>query len=239
MATSTVPSSGMLIGRSGTCGAVPVRSTDERAPAHGDRHAQRQVLSRCLAVVEVPVDIGCRSIDAVGEALDGRPHHALGIVEQILVSGVDGIEPVAADQLHVALGADPGRGDLGLHVAHHQVGGADVVAQHVPHRRVPPPRLVHLDGLELKPLGVRVDGVDDAAAPRRQRADVEMVRGGHREADQLARVKRRHAEGHVGAVGGATVGVVVHDHVAGLDRLAARLELAEEATHVAGNRPRL
>ena len=32
MATSTVPSRGMLIGRSGTCGAVPMRSTTSSLP---------------------------------------------------------------------------------------------------------------------------------------------------------------------------------------------------------------
>ena len=68
------------------------------------------------------------------------------------------------ERVEIALRADPGRGDLGLHVADDQVGDADVVAQHVPDRLVRRPAIDDLDRLELQPLGVGVDRVDDAAA---------------------------------------------------------------------------
>src|SRR5215475_10791260 len=69
-------------------------------------------------------------------------------------------------------------------------------------------------------------------------ADVEMVRGGDREADQLVAIENRHHKRHVGTVASTTVWVVVHDHIAGLDGVAARLDLAQHATDIAGNRPR-
>ena len=51
---------------------------------------------------------------------------------------------------------------------------------------VAPALIEDLDRLELQAFRIGVDRVDDAAAARRQRADVEMVRGRDREADQLA-----------------------------------------------------
>ena len=49
-----------------------------------------------------------------------------------------------------------------------------------------------LDRLELQTLGIRVDRVDDAAASRGMGADIEMVGGGDREADQVVAVEYRH-----------------------------------------------
>ena len=63
--------------------------------------------------------------------------------------------------------------------------------------------VVDLDRLELQALGIGVDGIDDAAAAGRERADIEMVRGGDRKADELAREEHRHREGDIGAVAGA------------------------------------
>ena len=87
------------------------------------------------------------------------------------------------DQRDEAVRPD-GRGlDLRLHVADHEIGRADVVAQQLPHRVVAPTLIEDLDRLELQAFRVGVDRIDDAAAARRQRADVEMVRGRGREAD--------------------------------------------------------
>ena len=90
---------------------------------------------------------------------------------------------VAPHQIEIALRADLRRRDLRIHVADHEVGDADIVAHDLPDRFVAPPLLHHLDGLELQTFRVRVDRVDNAAASRRVRADIEMVRGGDRKAD--------------------------------------------------------
>ena len=63
--------------------------------------------------------------------------------------------------------------------------------------------------------------------PGRQRAEVEVVRGRGREADQLAAVEDRDDEADVGLVRGAVVGVVVDDHV-------PRLPLAGRARRSGG-----
>jgi hypothetical protein len=106
----------------------------------------------------------------------------------------------------------------------------------VPDRVVAAAGVVHLDGLELQPFGEAVDGIDDAAASRRQRADVEMVRGRDGEPDQRAVVKHRHGESHVGPVRGAAVRIVVHDHVARPDCIAAGSQLLQDAADITGDR---
>ena len=57
-------------------------------------------------------------------------------------------------------------GDLSVHAADDQIGDADVVAHHVPDRIVAPTLVDDLDRLELQSLGIGVDRIDDAAAPR-------------------------------------------------------------------------
>ena len=52
-------------------------------------------------------------------------------------------------------------------------------------------------------------------------------------------VEDRHAEADVGPVRGAAVGVVVHDDVAGRGSSRRAPRAAEDAAHVAGDRPRL
>ena len=75
--------------------------------------------------------------------------------------------------------------------------------------------------------------------PGRQRAEVEVVRGRGREADELAVVEDGHDEADVGLVRGAVVGVVVDDDVAGLPLEPELGEAAVDAGDVARDRPRL
>ena len=86
--------------------------------------------------------------------------------------------------------------------------------------------VLDLDRVELQALGERVGRVDDSAAARCQRAEVEVVRSRGREADELAVVEHGHDEADVGLVRRAVVGVVVDDDVA---RLPGETELAEAA----------
>ena len=128
-------------------------------------------------------------------------------------------------------------GDLSVHAADDQIGDADVVAHHVPDRIVAPTLVDDLDRLELQSLGIGVDRIDDAAAPRSMRANVEMVRRGDREADQIAAVEDRHAERHVGAVrGAAIIGHRNIQHTVRYTELSPRASRTSGATDAVGTR---
>ena len=157
---------------------------------------------------------------------------------QLLAGRDDAVEPVLRRPAPGSARRRAGRRDLRLHVADHQLRGADVVAQDLPHRLVPPPGLVDLDGLELQPFRVGVDRVDDAAAPR---VSAPMSRWWAVVTEKPISSpprEHRHAEADVGPVRGAVVGRVVHDHVAGLERLAALAHAPQDAAQVAGDRAR-
>ena len=192
-----------------------------------------------VRVVEETVHVTLGLVGAVGQRLDSLAHEPLGIVHERIGGGFHGGQTVALDQREVALGADPAGGDLRLHVAHHHVGRADVVAHHVPERLVDGAPVVGLESLELEPLGVGVHRIDDAAAAGAERADIEVVCGGDGVAHQRALVDDRHDEGHVRPVARAVIGGVVNDDVALVQDLAPLLEDLVHALHVAGDGPRL
>jgi len=98
--------------------------------------------------------------------------------------------PVALDQRDEPLGANLRGGDLRFHVADDEVGDADVVTQQLPYSVVADAAVVHLDGFELEAFGIGVDGVDNAAAARAQRADIETVSGRRGERYQPPVVKK-------------------------------------------------
>ena len=166
----------------------------------GDGDDDRQLLLGRIVAVEIAVDRRLGAIDAVGQPGDGLAHQPLGMVHQGGAGEVEGFQPIALDQLGHALGADAGGGDLGIHVADHEVRRADVVAHDLPDHVVLHAAVVDLDRLELQALGVGIDRLDDAARARRQRADVEVMRRGGGKADQLALDEDRHDEGDVRAV---------------------------------------
>jgi hypothetical protein len=122
------------------------------------------------------------------------------------------------------------------HVAHHHVLGANVVADQLPDPLVAPPFLLHLDRGELQALGICVCRVDDSTSARSQRAQVEVVGGRGGETNKLAAMEDRHAEGDVGLMRGAVIGVVVDDHVSGLPLDAELGEAAVDPAYVAGDR---
>jgi len=93
---------------------------DELAAPHRDRHREWQVPPRRVRVVEVAVDVRGGAIHAVRPLLDRVARQALRVVEQLLLRRVHGVDPVAPDQLQMALGADARRGDLRLDVPHNQ-----------------------------------------------------------------------------------------------------------------------
>ena len=66
-----------------------------------------------------------------------------------------------------------------------------------------------------------------------------MVRGRRGERDKISVVEHRHHESDIGAVAGAGIGVVVHDHIARPHRVAARCQRLQDAADIARDRPRL
>ena len=201
---------------------------------HLDGHLDRQVLAGRIVVIEKTVDVLGRRIFAVRQACDGGAHAAFRGVEHLFRSSVDGVRSILLGKGHIALRADARRRHLRVHVAEHQIGQADVGAQHVPNLDVALARFVDLDGLELQAFGVTVDGVDDAAAARRMRTDVEVVRGGRGKTQQFPLMEGGDDKGDVGTVARARIGVVVHEDIAGLDGFAALFELAAHPFDVAG-----
>ena len=161
-ATSTVPSNGMLIGRS-TCDDVPGQVDMEVRALDGQRHANHQIAVAGVRVVEETVQIALGDVRAVRQSLDLAPQHALGVVHEILARGAHRLDAVAPDEVEEALRTDSAGGDLCLHVPDDEPRRTDVVAQEAPHPLVAPAFLLDLDRSELEALRVRIRRVDDPA----------------------------------------------------------------------------
>ena len=161
------------------------------------------------------------------------------MVHDVFAGRLEDLFAIAVDQGHQAFGANAGCGDLGLHIAYHQVRDADVVTQDMPDRDYLFSAVIDLDGLELQALGIGVDGIHDAATARRQGADIQMMGRGGGKGDQRAIIKHRHDKTHVRHMAGATIGVIMHDHVAGIDALAPGRQNFLHAPDIAGDRSRL
>src|SRR5262249_51313142 len=157
---------------------------------------------------------------------NGLAHQAFGIVHHGSAGGLKRLKAVLAHQRLDALRPDTRRGDLRLHIANDQVGDADIVAQKLPYRLDLVAAVVDLDGLELQPFSIGVERVDDATAARTEGADVQMVRCGAGESNELAVVEQRYDEGDIRTVARTRVGIVVHNDVARCERLTARFEEA-------------
>ena len=212
---------------------VEVRSLDR------DRNSDHEILVGRVRVVEEAVEPPFRGIGAVGEPLDLAAEHPLRVVHEIVARRAHRLDPEPLDELEEAIGADPARGNLRLHVADDELGSTDVVPQQAPDPLVTPALLLDLDRVELQAFGVRVGRVDDAAGAGRERAEIEVVRGRGRERHQLAAVEDGYDERHVGPVRRAVVRMVVDDHVAGAPLLAELGEAAVDAPYVARYRARL
>ena len=76
-----------------------------------------QVAVRRVGIVQEAVDEALGLVRPVGQLLDLAAQHPLRVVHQVLARGLHGLDAVALDELHEALGADPAGRDLRLHVA--------------------------------------------------------------------------------------------------------------------------
>ena len=209
------------------------------AAGDGQRDGDAQILIRRVVQVGEAVDEPFRVVRAVRQLRDLLAEHALGIVHQVFAGRHDPVHTEALDQLHEARGADLAGCDLRFHVADHEVGRADVVAQHSPQGLVLDAFVVGLERQELKPFGVGILRIDDTAATGAQRPDIEMVRRGEGETDQAAAKEDGDAEADIRPMRGAVIRRIVDDHVARIELLAALLEEPEDAARISRDRPQL
>ena len=201
------------------------------------QHDELRLLAETLDVVGELVD----PVRELGDLGPGQPFRVRLEVGAVVEHRVD---PVARKELqHLALPAPAGR-ELGLKVAHHLVGGADVERDHVPEGPVRLARRDELDDGEPKPLLENLLCAE-RVAPGDDPADVGVVRDRRRPRRESARRAPAPAVaceygcrdvdvGEVLSVRG--VGVVEDEDVAGFDAaFVLRDELphrVEEAPHV-------
>ncbi|GAA3308200.1 hypothetical protein GCM10020219_008860 [Nonomuraea dietziae] len=86
---------------------------------HGDVDRQRGG-----EVDAVVVEVAARGVGAVGDGGDGLAFEALGLGEDLVAGGGDGVETPSRDDLGEAALSRHGAGDLGAHVAERGVGGS-------------------------------------------------------------------------------------------------------------------
>ena len=182
---STVPTNGMLIGRS-TCGAVPVEVDVQVAAA--DRHGDldRQVVVGRVGMVEEAVERPLGPYVPSGSASICVAQRPLGRSMSCSDAARTVSRPKRSTSSSIALGPEPRGGDLRLEVADDELRAARVLSAMI--RQAALDRaalLLDLDRVEQQPLGEGVRRVDDAAAPRGERAEVEVVGRRRREADEL------------------------------------------------------
>jgi hypothetical protein len=204
----------------------------------GDGDDDRQFLLRGIVAVEVAVDRRLGAIDAVGQPGDRLAHQPLGMIHQRVARGLDCVEPVALDQFEEPVGADARRGDLRLHVADHEVGGADIVAHHLPERRVEHALVVDFERLELQALGIGIDRLDDAAQPGDSAPMSRWCAGGGK-ADQRPWTNTGTMKATSGPWLAPEIGVVVHDDVARPELSPRPASDFQDAADIAGDRARL
>ena len=173
----------------------------------GDLHAQT-----LAAVAAVVVEPALRAVGTVRDLANLLTHHAFGVVHQLIARGLQGRKAILPDQVLEAFHAEAGGRDLRLDVVAQHGRHAAVVAHELPQAFVTHALAVEFDAGEQHALGKDIGNIDDES--RRGRADVDVVRGVGREADDLALPEDGDGDENIRAVTRAMVGVVVDDDVA-------------------------
>ena len=190
----------------------------------------------------VVVDGGFRLVDAVGKLRDHVAAFLLGLVEDRLDGGEDGVAAVFVEHLVHALGGEPAGRHLRFHVAERGFREADVVLEHAVERLVELAGLVDLQLVELQPLEPRIGDRRARAEAGRHAADVDPVRAHHHEHQELALVEIGRVDDDVVEVLAGDRLVVGDDDVARLEALGAvalhavdddDAEIGDEVRHAA------
>ena len=154
----------------------------------------------------------------VGQAAQGVAHGLLRAALDLFRQRAQIIQAVFIQQIAQALFRQAVRRELGVDVAHHQVGHAHVVADEVDERPVGLAAPVHLHHRDLEALLVDLPRVGRADFP----ADVRQVGRAGREPDEFLPVEHRLHDVHVGQMAGPVPDVVGDEDVAGLQRLGRK-----------------
>ena len=136
----------------------------------------------------VIVEKALRLVGSVRDFRDEGAHLAVGRVPDRLNAGVDGVAPVARDELAEAAHAELATGDLGAQVAERGLGKAQIVVDDLPQRVVALAGVVDLERAELQPLLVDLGGLDRAEADPHA-ADVDPMGAAGGEGHDLAVVE--------------------------------------------------
>jgi hypothetical protein len=145
---------------------------------------------RLVVVERVTAEQRLGFVDAVGQPLHGLAAARLGLIEHSLDRVLHHGPAITHDDFLDSFLRQTARGDLRLQVAHRRFGIADVVLDDPPRGLVQPAGVPQLDLIELQALQPRVGRVP-GAEPRAQATDVDPVRAGRREPEQLAAGKAR------------------------------------------------
>ena len=218
-------------------GEEPVRSTAIAISRDLDPHLDQDRLVADPVVVEVSLGL----IAAVGDGRDRLAVELGGLAGDLCLRRPHRVETEAGDDRLQTLLAGAAGGDLGVHVADQRVAEPAVAAEEVDQVLA---RLVAGDDLGRSPADALL--VDVGRVHRHAgvlAADVEPVRAGGGEADQLAVDEDRAEDRGVVEVRALQVGVVHVEDVARLvdvdaerlgGELDADLEVAHEQGHAGG-----
>ena len=181
-----------------------------------------------LALDAVVLDLVLEAVDAVLDGADLRAHAALGVIHQVEHVAAELVLAVLADELGQPALAHVHARDERAQVAVVVAGGADVREQQLPD-------LLHVLAAALDLDRGHADAlVEDLGrlageGARHHAADLLQMADGHGEAHELVIDEDRLDQRVLGAVQAAAVGVVVADHVAGLEGL--QRDLLDAAAH--------
>ena len=190
----------------------------------------------------VVVDRGRRLVDAIGKLRHHVAALPLGLVENLVDRGEQGVAAVFLEQLVEAAAGEAAGRHLRFHVAERGFRKADVVLDDAIERLAELALFVDLELVELQAFEPGVGDAGAGAEAGRGAADVDPVRAHHQEHQQLALVEVGHVDDDVVEVLAGDRLVVGDDDVARLEAVGAvaphavgdeNAEVGDEVRHAA------
>ena len=202
-----------------------------------DHHLVALDVNRHLDVVglvldAVVLDLVLEAIDAVLDGSDLRAHTALGVVHQVKHVAAEGALTVFADELLEPALAHVHACNQRAQVAVVVTGGTDIREEQLPHLLHVLAAAHDLDRRYTKSFLEDLGRLARESA-RHHAADLLQMADRHGEAHELVIDEDRLDQRMLGAVQAAAVGVVVADHVAGLE--GVQRDLLDATPHQQGH----
>ena len=162
---------------------------------------------RLVELDTVIVEVIDEAIGSLGDGAERLAGHDLRTLQEFVEDRGQLVVAVAVGELGQPAPRHRAGRDLGIEVAHHRIGYAHILADHLDQRVVEDAGVAQLQGRNPQPLLVDLRCVGRHRS-RRHAADVLMVCHGAAQRDDLAAMKDRRDDGDVGQVRAAGVGVV-------------------------------